>query len=86
MLIINDMFSFIQKARDIINRYILDKGESYRVFKSDSCRYIVIYKDLVYKFRIRASLLQKKGVVITILISHSCSLTNHYKNKQSFAL
>ena len=86
MLIINDMFSSIQEARDTINRHILDEGKSYKVLKSDSRHYIVIYKDPVYKFRIRASLLQKKKVVITILIPHSCSPANHYKNKQSFVL
>jgi hypothetical protein len=31
-------------------------------------------------------LLKKKGAVITILIPHSCSPANHYKNKQSSAL
>ena len=86
MLIINNMFSSIQEARDAINRHILDKGESYRVLKSDNRRYIVIYKDPVCKFRIKASLLKKKRVVITILIPHSYSPANHYKNKQSSAL
>ena len=81
MLIINNMFSFIQEARDVINRYILNKEEFYRIFKSNNRCYIIIYKDLVCKFRIRASLLKKKGVVIIIFISHSYNLTNHYKNK-----
>ena len=86
MLIINDMFSSIQETRDAINRYILNEGESYRVLKSDSRCYIVIYKDPIYKFKIRASLLKKKGVVIIILIPYSCSPANYYKNKQSSAL
>ena len=63
------------------NRHILDEGESYKVYKSDSYRYNIICKDLTYKFRIRASLLKKKGVVITILTPYSYSLANHYKNK-----
>jgi hypothetical protein len=86
MLLVNDLFSTIKEARSAINRYILDEGESYKVHKSDSRRYILICKDPTCKFRIRASLLKKKGAVITILIPHSCSPANHYKNKQSSAL
>jgi hypothetical protein len=86
MLVVNDLFSSIKDARDAINRHVLDKGESYRVYKSDGRRYIIICKDPVCKFRIRASLLKKKGVVITILIPYSCSPASHYKNKQSAAI
>ena len=86
MLAINDLFSTIKEARDAINRHVLDEGEFYKVYKSDCRRYIIICKDPVCKFRIRASLLKKKGVVITILTAHFCSLTIHYKNKQSSAL
>jgi hypothetical protein len=86
MLAVNDLFSSIKEARDAINRHVLDKGESYRVYKSDCHRHIIIYKDHVCKFRIRASLLKKKGAVITILIPYSCSSASHYKNKQSAAL
>ena len=86
MLAINDLFPTIKDARDAINRHVLDEGESYRVLKSDSRRYIIVCKDLTCKFRIRASLLKKKGVVITILVPHSCSPIIHYKNKQSSAL
>ena len=60
MLAINNLFSFIKEARDAINRYVLNERKFYKVLRSDSHRYIVIYKDLVYKFRIRASLLKKK--------------------------
>ena len=76
----------MEQARDTINRHVLDEGESYKVYKSDSRRHIIICKEAACKFRIRASLLKKKGVVITILITHSCSPANHYKNKQSSAL
>jgi hypothetical protein len=82
MLAVNDLFSSIEDARDAINRHVLDEGESYRVYKSDGRRHIIIYKDPVCKFRIRASLLKKKGVVIP----YSCSLASHYKNKQSAAI
>ena len=86
MLVINNLFSIIEEAKDIINRYVLDKGKSYKVYKSDCCRYIIIYKDPVYKFRIRASLLKKKDVVIIILTAYSYSFTIYYKNKQSSVL
>jgi hypothetical protein len=56
MLSINDLFLTIKEARDIINRHVLDKGESYKVYKSNSCRHIIICKKAAYKFRIRASL------------------------------
>jgi hypothetical protein len=68
MLIVNDLFSSIKEARDAINRHVLDKGESYRVYKLDCRRYIIIYKDSVCKFRIRASLLKKKGVIIILIL------------------
>jgi hypothetical protein len=86
MLSINNLFSTIKEARKAINRYVLDEGESYKVYKSDSRCHIIICKELACKFRIRASFLKKKGIVITVLIPHSCSPANHYKNKQSSAL
>ena len=79
MLVINDLFFTIKEVRDIINRYVLDKEKSYKVYKSD-CRYhIIIYKDTVYKFRIRASLLEKKDVVVTIFIAYSYSFNIYYE-------
>jgi hypothetical protein len=86
MLSINDLFLTIEEARDAINRHVLDEGESYKVYKSDSCRHIIICKKAACKFRIRASLLKKKGVIITVLSAHSCSPATHYKNKQSSPL
>ena len=86
MLAINDLFSTIEEARDTINRHVLNEGKSYKVYKSDCRRHIIICKDPICKFKIRASLLKKKGVVITILTAYSCSPTIYYKNKQSSAL
>ena len=86
MLAINDLFSTIKEVRDVINCHVLNEGEFYKVYKSDCCRYIIICKDLVYKFKIRAFLLKKKGVVIIILITYSYSLIIYYKNKQSSVL
>ena len=86
MVSINDLFPTIEEARDTINRHVLDEGESYKVYKSNSCRHIIICKETACKFRIRASLLKKEGVVITILNAYSCSPTTYYKNKQSSSL
>ena len=86
MLVINDLFFIIKKVRDIINYYVLDKREFYKVYKSDCCCYIIIYKDPVCKFKIRVFLLKKKGVVIIIFIAYSYSFIIYYKNKQSLTL
>ena len=81
MLVINDLFFIIKKAKNVINCYVLDKGEFYKVYKSDCCCYIIICKDLVCKFRIRASLFKKKDVVIIIFIVYFYSFIIYYKNK-----
>ena len=86
MVILNDVFSTIDKAKEAINRYILNKEESYKIYKSDSRRHIVVCKDFVCKFKIKASLLIKKKVVIIIFIAHSYSFVTYYKNKQFLAL
>jgi hypothetical protein len=75
-----------KKARDAINRHVLNKGESYKVYKLYSCRHIIICKKVACKFRIQASLLKKKGVIITVLSAYSCSPATYYKNKQSSSL
>ena len=79
MLAINDLFFIIEEVKDVINRYVLDEGEFYKVYKSNCCRYIIICKDLIYKFKIRASLLKKKDVIITIFIAYSYSPAIYYK-------
>ena len=79
MLAINNLFSIIEEAKDAINRYVLDKGKSYKIYKSNCRRYIIICKDPVCKFRIRASLLKKKDVVITIFTAYSYSFAIYYK-------
>jgi hypothetical protein len=86
MLAVSDQFPTMEDARKAMHRHVLDEGESYKVYRSDRSRHILICKDSTCKFRLRASLLKKKGAVITILIPHSCSPANHYKNKQSSAM
>ena len=86
MLVINNLFFIIKKAKNIINYYVLDKEEFYKVYKSDCCYYIIICKDLIYKFRIRVFLLKKKGIIIIIFIIYSYSPVIYYKNKQFLVL
>jgi hypothetical protein len=86
MIAVADVFPTIQEAKDSINRYILDEGELYRVYKSDKIYYIVVCKDSACDFKIRALFLKKKGIQITIIIPYSCNPTIYYKNKQSSAL
>ena len=86
MIALADVFPTMQEAKDSINRHVLDEGESYKVYKSDKTRHIVVCKDSTCDFKIRASFLKKKGVQITIMTPHSCNPTIHYKNKQSSAL
>jgi hypothetical protein len=65
---------------------VFNKEESYEVYKSDSCYYIIICKEAAYKFRIQAFLLKKKSVIIIILSAYSYSSATYYKNKQLFSL
>ena len=80
------MFSTIEEAKEAINRYILNKEEFYKVYKLYSQYYIVVYKNFVCKFRIKAFLLIKKRIVVTIFTAYFCSSVAHYKNKQFLAL
>ena len=75
------MFFIIEEAKEVINRYILNKRKFFKVYKLDFWYYIIVYKDFIYKFRIRVSLLIKKEVVIIIFITYFYSLITYYKNK-----
>jgi hypothetical protein len=69
MLAIGDKFPDIQEAQETINRSVLDDGELYKVYKSDSKRYILQCKDKSCTFSIRAAFSKKIGISIT-KISH----------------
>jgi MuDR family transposase len=86
MLTIGDSYPTIQEAREAINRSILDDGESYKVYKSDSKRHILKCKDQACSFSIRAAFLKKKGITITKIIPHSCRPITHFQSKQSSSL
>jgi hypothetical protein len=53
MVSLHDTFASIVEAREAINRHVLDDGESYRVYKSDSKRHILVCKDKSCSFEIR---------------------------------
>lgn len=86
MLAIGDKFPNIQEAQDAINRSILDDGESYKVYKSDSRRHILQCKEQSCTFSIWAAFNEKNDVSITKISLHCCYPTVHYKNKQSSSL
>ena len=86
MLAVGNKFANIQEAREAINRSILDDGESYKVYKSDSMRHILQCKEEACSFSIRAAFSKKVGVVITKISPHCCRPTVHYTNKQSSSL
>jgi hypothetical protein len=86
MVALNDTFATIAGAREAINRHVLNDGESYRVYKTDAKRHILLCKDKSCSFTIRAWCAKKTGVTITQFKPHTCRPIVHYKNKQSSAL
>ncbi len=86
---IGDQFSSIEVARNAIQRYTLDDGESYRVLASDKKRYIIVCKaasQTAYKFQIRATQSAKGVTSITILVPYYYSLATYYNNSKSSSL
>ena len=76
MVQIRDSFKTMAEAREAITRFLLNAGQSYKVYKGDSKRYILICKDKDCGFKIRASYLKKhEAAVITILKPHTCMRT-----------
>ena len=86
MVALHDTFVSIAEAREVINRHVLDDGKSYRVYKSDSKRHILVCKDKSCSFEIRVWCTKKTGVTITQMKPHTCRPTVHYKNKQASAI
>ena len=87
MVQIRDSFETMAKAREAITRFLLNAGQSYKVYKGDSKRYILICKDKDCGFKIRASYLKKhEAAVITILKPHTCSPIVHFENPHASAV
>jgi hypothetical protein len=76
----------IKAAREAISRYILNKGELYKVYKSDKTCYILICRDSYYKFQIRASKSKKNKVFITKLDTYSYTPATYYNSKLSYSM
>jgi hypothetical protein len=80
---IHDQFESIDAARQAIQAFILDNGESFKVVASNKKQYIIRCKDYAYSFRIWANRSKSQIVLITKIFPHSYSPTTHYKSKQS---
>ena len=52
MVALNDTFATIAEAREAINRHVLNDGESYKVYKTDTKRHILLCKDKSCSFTI----------------------------------
>lgn len=59
MVQIGNSFKTMAEARDAITRFLLNAGQSYKVYKGDSTRYILACKDSDCSFKIRASYSKK---------------------------
>ena len=77
MIRVGDKFLLIKAACEAISRHILNKSESYKVYKSDKTCYILIYYDFKCKFRIRALKPKKDKVFIIKLNVYSYTLVTH---------
>jgi hypothetical protein len=81
MVALHNTFASIAETCEAINRYVLNDSESYRVYKLDSKRYILVCKDKSCSFKIRVWCTKKTSVTITQMKLHTCRPTVHYKNK-----
>jgi hypothetical protein len=80
---VGDVFDLMDSARSAIRSYILNQGESFKVFKSEKRLYILVCKDPDCHFRL-CCIRSSKGVVkITKMDLHSCGPAIHYRNRQS---
>ena len=77
MVQVGDEFDSMDSARNAIRSYILDQGESFKVFKSEKKLYILVCKDSDCNFRIRCIESNKKVIKITKMDPHSCSPMVH---------
>ena len=81
-----DRFESIQAAKEAINRYVIDNGESFKVKRSDKKQYHIICKEHGCGFSIRAATSSKEVVSITGVMPHMCSPVVHYNNRHAHAV
>ena len=86
MVSVGNKFLLIKAARKAISHYVLNKGESYRVYKSDKTYYILICYNSECKFRIRVSKSKKDRASIIKLDLHSYTPTTYYNSKPSYLI
>lgn len=80
------LFSSMEEARDLINRSVLDKGESYKVLCSNKKSHVLCCRgprgEEGCKFYISATLIKSQDIRIGTVRPHSCNPRMHYKFKQ----
>jgi hypothetical protein len=77
-LFINQPFVDIKSTKATIQRFLSDRGESWKVSHRDSKRFDICCKaNPPCEFRIRAVYSKKKRVAITYLILHTCNPNSH---------
>jgi hypothetical protein len=83
MLKINNTYPSMDFARDTINRYVIDQGESYQKQTSNPHQYGIRCRgNSGCKFSVKAMLQQSLEVKITALVAHSCNPRTHYGFQQ----
>jgi hypothetical protein len=81
-----DRFETIHAAKEAINRYVLDNGESFKVKRSDKKQYHIICKEQDCRFSIQASTSSKEVVSVTGVKPHTCSPTVYYNNRRAHSV
>ena len=81
-----DLFSTMAEARDLINRSVIDKGESYKIVCSNQKSHVICCRSAKgengCQFYISASLIKSQDIRIGTMRPHSCNPHTHYKFKQ----
>ncbi|KAI9872199.1 MAG: hypothetical protein M1830_001919 [Pleopsidium flavum] len=90
-LVLGRSFETLEEAKQVIIRWVVDRGESFKVFKSDSKRcWVVICRDKSAEcpFRMRVNRTKKGAAVLTVMEPHTCSASTHigFRQANSIAL
>jgi hypothetical protein len=86
---IGDIFSSVEVARDAINRFILDSGESYYMKETSNKRQYSVTcrtQSSGCKFSIRCGLQKDGNARVSKMSPHTCNPRTHYKFKQLSSL
>jgi hypothetical protein len=85
---VDDIFSSVEVAKDAINRFILDSGESYMKETSNKRQYSVICRiqSSSCKFSIRFGLQKDGNARVSKMSPHTCNPHTHYKFRQFSSL